>query len=113
MLRQNPPSDTSAHARHMNLLQLSHHCISVVLLQESHRGPFPLETARSIDEVKPAFLVGRRNIARSVTVTIPTTLSIQPDDWFNPFFGTAGWPFRRRSIAGGNSFEDMLEDLMT
>ena len=61
----------------MNLLQLSHHCISVVLLQESHRGPFPLETARSIDEVKPSFLVGRRNIARSVTVTIPTTLSLE------------------------------------
>ena len=61
----------------MNLLQLSHHCISLVLLQESHRGPFPLETARSIDEVKPSFLVGRRNIARSVTVTIPTTLSLE------------------------------------
>ena len=50
----------------MNLLQLSHHYISVVLLQESHRGPFPLETARSIDEVKPSFLVGRKNKARSV-----------------------------------------------
>ena len=35
-------------------------------------------------------------------------LGIQPDDWFNRFFGTAGWRFRRRSIAGGNSFEDMF-----
>jgi len=53
------------------------HCISVVLLQKSHRGPFPLEIARSIDEVKPSFLVGRENIARSVTVTIPITLSLE------------------------------------
>ena len=37
-------------------------------------------------------------------------LSIQPDDWFNRFFGTSGWPFRR-SIAGGNSFEDMFRGL--
>lgn len=59
----------------MNLLQLSHHCISVVLLHESHLGPFPLETVRSIDDVKPGFLIGKRNIARSVTVIIPTTAS--------------------------------------
>ena len=59
----------------MNLLQLSHHCISVVLLHESHLSPFPLETVCSIDDVKPGFLIGKRNIARSVTVIIPTIVS--------------------------------------
>ena len=58
---------------HINLLQLSHHCISVVLLHESHLGPFPLEIACSIDNVRPGLLVGKRNIPRSVTVTIPIT----------------------------------------
>ncbi|MGA7141768.1 MAG: hypothetical protein WBX29_07130, partial [Nitrososphaeraceae archaeon] len=46
-----------------------------MLLHESHLGPFPLETVRSIDDVKPAFLVGITNIARSVTVTIPIMVS--------------------------------------
>src|SRR5512133_2526202 len=58
---------------HINLLQLSHHCISVTLLHESHLGPFPLEIACSIDNVRPGLLVGKRNIPRSVTVTMPLT----------------------------------------
>jgi len=33
----------------------------------------PLEIAPSIDSAKPGLLVGERNIAKSVTVTIPAT----------------------------------------
>jgi hypothetical protein len=55
----------------MNLLQLSHHCIPVVVLHESHLGAFPLETVLSIDDVRPAFIPGKRNIA-NISVTIPT-----------------------------------------
>lgn len=58
---------------HINLLQLSHHCISVSLLHESHLGPFPLVIACNIDNVRPGLLVGKRNIPRSVTVAIPIT----------------------------------------
>ena len=45
-----------------------------MLLHESHLGPLPLETACTIDNVKPGLLVGKRNATRSVTVTIPTTV---------------------------------------
>jgi hypothetical protein len=40
-----------------------------------HESDFvlPLEIAPSIDSAKPGLLVGERNIAKSVTVTIPAT----------------------------------------
>lgn len=60
----------------MNRLQLSHHCISLSVLHESHLGTFPLDTACNTDNVNPECWAGTRNLARSDTVTIPTTFSL-------------------------------------
>jgi len=35
-------------------------------------------------------------------------LSIEPDDWFNGFFSTRNWPFKRRGGTGINYFDDMF-----
>ena len=43
-------------------------------MHESHLGAFPLETAFNTDDVKSELLMGKRNIARSDTVTMPTII---------------------------------------
>ena len=53
--------------------------MSVVVLHESHVRAFPLETVLSIENVKSGFLSGKRNIAKSVSVTVPARALLVSD----------------------------------
>ena len=64
------------------------------ITHESHVGPFPLVAVRNMEEAKSDFILGKRNVTKSVVVIMPTkslfwsTIGIFLIPFFNMIFAT-------------------------